>query len=92
VQIDITGTEGDIRIVNTSAFGDVGDDYQAFGARGDRLDLLPLKIPAHYNILPDAGLPSAVRRRRKTLPHSPWTSAEEPRLPRLSWMPCVCTA
>lgn len=35
VQIDITGDEGDLRIVNTLAFGGVGDDYRIFGARGN---------------------------------------------------------
>jgi predicted dehydrogenase len=60
VQIDIAGTEGDIRITNNSAFGEVGDDYVMTGARGNNLKLEPLPIPAVYNQLPESGLPSAV--------------------------------
>jgi predicted dehydrogenase len=60
VQIDITGTEGDLRIVNASAFGDVGDDYAIFGAHGDKLPLERLEVPAHYRRLPSSELPSAV--------------------------------
>jgi predicted dehydrogenase len=60
VQIDITGTEGDLRITNASAFGDVGDDYVIEGARGDNLSLARLEIPADYDWLPESGLPSAV--------------------------------
>jgi predicted dehydrogenase len=60
VQIDLTGTEGDIRITNTSAFGDVGDDYILTGAHGDNLPLGPLSVPAQYDSLPQGGLPSAV--------------------------------
>jgi predicted dehydrogenase len=60
VQIDITGDEGDIRINNTSAFGDLGDDYVIEGARGDNIPLQTLDIPAEYNWLPASDLPSAV--------------------------------
>ena len=60
VQIDLTGTEGDIRITNTSSFGDVGDDYIVTGAHGDNLPLGPLSVPAQYDSLPQGGLPSAV--------------------------------
>jgi predicted dehydrogenase len=60
VQIDITGDQGDIRITNISAFGDVGDDYVIEGAHGDNLPLAPLEIPASYDWLPPSGLPSAV--------------------------------
>jgi predicted dehydrogenase len=59
VQIDITGDEGDIRITNTSAFGNVGDDYVIEGAHGDDLPLARLEIPASYDWLPPSGLPSA---------------------------------
>jgi predicted dehydrogenase len=61
VQIDLTGTEGDIRITNNSAFGDVGDDYVVTGAHGDRLELARLPVPARYDRLPQSGLPSAVK-------------------------------
>jgi predicted dehydrogenase len=60
VQIDITGTEGDIRITNVSAFGDVGDAYVVEGAHGDNLPLAKLDIPASYDWLPESGLPEAV--------------------------------
>jgi hypothetical protein len=39
VQIDITGDAGDLSITNTSAFGDVGDDYLVRGAHGDKAPL-----------------------------------------------------
>ena len=60
VQIDITGTEGDLRVTNASAFGDVGDDYILEGAHGDNLPLTRLDIPASYDWLPPSPLPSAV--------------------------------
>jgi predicted dehydrogenase len=60
VQIDLTGTEGDIRITNTSAFGGPGDDYVMTGARGDKLPLEPLRVPAKYDGLPQSGRPSSV--------------------------------
>jgi predicted dehydrogenase len=60
VQIDITGTEGDLRITNASAFGDVGDDYEIFGAHGDKQPLERLDVPDSYRRLPDSPLPSAV--------------------------------
>jgi predicted dehydrogenase len=60
VQIDITGDEGDLKISNRSAFGDVGDDYVIEGAKGDNLPLGALKVPAEYDLVPESGLPSAV--------------------------------
>ena len=60
VQIDITGTEGDLRVTNRSAFGGVGDDYVVEGARGDNLPLQTLPVPAAYDRLPPSELPSAV--------------------------------
>jgi predicted dehydrogenase len=60
VQIDITGTEGDLRITNASAFGDVGDDYEIFGAHGDKQPLERLQVPPDYQRLPQSALPSAV--------------------------------
>jgi predicted dehydrogenase len=60
VQIDITGTEGDLRISNRSAFGDAGDDYIVEGAHGDNLPLAVLPVPASYDRLPPSDLPSAV--------------------------------
>jgi predicted dehydrogenase len=60
VQIDITGDEGDLRVTNRSAFGDVGDDYRIEGAHGDNLPLQLLPVPDSYDALPSSGLPSAV--------------------------------
>ncbi|WNC93332.1 Gfo/Idh/MocA family oxidoreductase [Paraburkholderia sp. FT54] len=60
VQIDITGTEGDLRITNRSAFGNVGDDYVIGGAHGNNLPLAALPVPASYDRLPPSDLPSAV--------------------------------
>jgi predicted dehydrogenase len=60
VQIDITGDEGDLKITNSSAFGDVGDNYQIEGAHGDNLPLEPLAIPDSYDRLPPSDLPSSV--------------------------------
>jgi predicted dehydrogenase len=60
VQIDITGDQGDLRITNNNAFGDVGDDYRIEGAHGDNLALQPLPVPASYLRLPASNLPSAV--------------------------------
>jgi predicted dehydrogenase len=60
VQIDITGDEGDLRITNTAAFGDAGDDFIIKGAHGDNLPLEVLPVPDSYNWLPPSELPSAV--------------------------------
>jgi predicted dehydrogenase len=60
VQIDISGTEGDLRVTNTSAFGDIGDNYLVFGARGNKLAPEPMPVPSKYDVLPKAGLRSAV--------------------------------
>jgi predicted dehydrogenase len=60
VQIDITGDAGDLRIVNTSPFGNVGDDYAITGAHGDKQPLVSMPFPATYDTLPPAELPSAV--------------------------------
>ncbi|WP_042877100.1 Gfo/Idh/MocA family protein [Cupriavidus necator] len=60
VQIDITGDEGDLRITNTSAFGNVGDDYIIKGARGQDLPMQVLEVPVIYDRLPHSELPSGV--------------------------------
>jgi predicted dehydrogenase len=60
VQIDITGDQGDLKITNRSAFGDVGDDYVVEGAHGDNLTLEVLPVPENYQRLPTSSLPSAV--------------------------------
>jgi len=60
VQIDLTGEAGDLRISNTSAFGDVGDEYLIEGAQGDDMPLQKLDVPPQYERLPPSNLPSAV--------------------------------
>ncbi len=60
VRIDITGDEGDLRITNASAFGNVGDDYVIEGARGQDMPMQVLKVPVDYDRLPRSELPSAV--------------------------------
>jgi predicted dehydrogenase len=60
VRIDLTGEAGDLRISNTSAFGDVGDEYLIEGAQGDDMPLQKLDVPPQYDRLPPSGLPSAV--------------------------------
>ena len=60
VQIDIAGDEGDLRIVNSSAFGGVGDDYRIAGVRGNAQPLQPMPVPASYGRIPASDLPSAV--------------------------------
>jgi predicted dehydrogenase len=66
VQIDFTGTEGDIRITNSSAFGGEGDDFVMTGAHGDKLPLAPLPLPAEYDGLVHSGLPSAMSNDRRS--------------------------
>lgn len=58
VQLDITGTEGDLRLSNVASFHNREDNAIA-GARGDRRPLEPLPVPAHYDWLPPSGLPSS---------------------------------
>ncbi|MBJ9676307.1 Gfo/Idh/MocA family protein [Burkholderia gladioli] len=60
VQIDITGTQGDLRVTNVSAFGDAADDYAIHGAHGDKAPLERLAVPARYHRLPASSLPSSV--------------------------------
>ncbi|MDR5781320.1 Gfo/Idh/MocA family oxidoreductase [Caballeronia sp. LZ065] len=60
VQIDITGTEGDLRVTNVSAFGDAGDDYEIHGAHGDKEPLIRLAVPERYHRVPASSLPSSV--------------------------------
>jgi hypothetical protein len=62
VQIDITGTAGDLRITNRSAFGGIGDDYLIEGASYEAASLQPMPIPAGHDPLPP-GRP-AIRRPR----------------------------
>jgi predicted dehydrogenase len=60
VQIDITGDAGDLSITNTSAFGDIGDDYIVRGAHGDNIAMETKPVPKTYEWLEHPELPSAV--------------------------------
>jgi predicted dehydrogenase len=58
VSIDITGTDGDLRITNGNAFGD--QDYIIEGAQAGDARLAVLPVPARFNAMPPSGLPPAV--------------------------------
>jgi predicted dehydrogenase len=60
LQIDITGTEGDLKIWNTKSFGNVEDNLIE-GARGDRGSLEMLPIPASYQRIPASTLDVSVQ-------------------------------
>ena len=50
VQIDITGSDGDLKISNGTSFGDAANLIE--GARGDARPLQPLPVPPEYDWLP----------------------------------------
>lgn len=58
VQIDLTGTEGDLRITNATSFGPSTNVVE--GARGDAQPLQVLPVPAHYDWLPENELGGSV--------------------------------
>ncbi|MDQ2820210.1 MAG: Gfo/Idh/MocA family oxidoreductase [Pseudomonadota bacterium] len=58
VQIDLTGTEGDLRITNATSFGPSENVVE--GARGDAQPLQILPVPAQYRWLPDETLAGSV--------------------------------
>ena len=58
VQIDLTGTEGDLRITNATSFGPSANLVE--GARGDAQPMRVLPVPVQYNWLPDATLGGSV--------------------------------
>jgi predicted dehydrogenase len=60
VQIDVTGEDGDLLVRNSSAFGDIGDDYVIEGAQGEGSPLQRLPVPPSYNWVPPSNLPSSV--------------------------------
>ncbi len=60
VRLDVTGFEGDLVMTNTSAFGEVGEDYVLEGARGDRQPLQRMAISQTHPLLESSGLPSSV--------------------------------
>ncbi len=58
VQIDLTGTDGDLRITNATSFGP--SDNVLAGARGDGQPLQVLPVPPAYHWLPGAALTGSV--------------------------------
>lgn len=58
VQIDLTGTEGDLRITNATSFGPSVNLIE--GARGDAQPLQALPVPAQYDWLPEHALGGSV--------------------------------
>ncbi|MGI4762488.1 MAG: Gfo/Idh/MocA family protein [Janthinobacterium lividum] len=60
LQIDITGTEGVLRMTNVLAFGNK-EDNAIEGMRGDETTFSPLPVPAAYHALPVAHLDASVQ-------------------------------
>lgn len=58
VQIDITGSKGDLKISNTTSFGDTFNRIEI--ARGDAQPLTTLAIPAEYEWVPGGELGASV--------------------------------
>lgn len=58
VQIDITGSKGDLKISNTTSFGDTFNRIEI--ARGDAQPLTTLAIPAEYEWVPEGELGASV--------------------------------
>ncbi|AGA30651.1 Gfo/Idh/MocA family protein [Singulisphaera acidiphila] len=59
VQLDITGTEGDLRVTNGEAFGDKQDSLIE-GARGSRQPLATLPVPERLRWLPRLDLHGSI--------------------------------
>ena len=58
VQLDVTGSKGDLKIWNTTSFGDAFNRIEF--ARGDSQPLAELTIPAKYEWLPPSELGASV--------------------------------
>ncbi|KAA1009658.1 Gfo/Idh/MocA family oxidoreductase [Paraburkholderia panacisoli] len=58
MQLDVTGSKGDLKIWNTTSFGDAFNRIEI--ARGDRQPLTGLTIPAEYEWLPPSELGASV--------------------------------
>nr|WP_267955067.1 Gfo/Idh/MocA family oxidoreductase [Paraburkholderia aspalathi] len=58
MQLDVTGSKGDLKIWNTTSFGDAFNRVEI--ARGDRQPLTQLPIPAEYEWLPPSELGASV--------------------------------
>ncbi|SAL34515.1 Gfo/Idh/MocA family protein [Caballeronia humi] len=59
VQLDITGSKGDLKLWNTTSFGDAPNRIEI--ARGDGQPLAPLDVPTDYDWLPPSDLGASVR-------------------------------
>jgi predicted dehydrogenase len=59
LQIDITGTTGDLKISNDKSFGNA-EDNTIEGAQGDVGVLRPLPVPASYRFVPPSTLDTSV--------------------------------
>jgi predicted dehydrogenase len=60
LQIDITGTSGDLRITNTRSFGTKQDNLIQ-GSQGDGEEWHVLPTPARYHTIPDSFLDVSVQ-------------------------------
>ena len=58
VQIDITGSKGDLKISNTTSFGDTFNRMEI--ARGDAQPLTALAVPGEYEWVPQGELGASV--------------------------------
>jgi predicted dehydrogenase len=58
VQLDITGSKGDLKITNTSSFGDTFNRIEI--ARGDSQPMTTLSVPSEYEWLPSGELGGSV--------------------------------
>ncbi|WP_295993928.1 Gfo/Idh/MocA family oxidoreductase [Rugamonas sp.] len=59
VQLDITGSKGDLKITNTTSFGDAFNRIE--GAQGDGQPMVEMPIPEMYNWLPPSDLGGSVQ-------------------------------
>ena len=59
LQVDITGTEGDLKISNVASFGNKEDNLVE-GSQGDGEPLQVLPVPASYRSLPASNLDASV--------------------------------
>jgi len=59
MQLDLTGTKGDIKLWNTTSFGNAFNMIE--GAQGDSQPMYMLKVPPRYNWLPETDLGGSQR-------------------------------
>jgi len=60
LQLDITGTDGDLKVSNSKSFGTTEDNLIE-GARGDEAGLRPLPVPGKYMRIPPTTLDVSVQ-------------------------------